>query len=124
MREQERRKDNRARTSIRFWYRMPWSREWHSARTEDIGLGGMSFVLPRGFCFRGLPIEVAVDVPKAAFRARGRVIKTRAGENGRVVSLSFATLPEHLRGKVRAFVDRFRVVDAQPAPASRMVFSL
>lgn len=121
MTAQNRRKDGRTHTSIRFWYRMPWSRRWNSASTEDISVGGLSFVLPSGVCFKGLPIEVAVEVPAAAFRSRARVVNTRTDASGRKVGLSFSELPGHLRDKLRTYVDRFRLPDNA---AARPVFSL
>lgn len=123
MREPNRRKETRARTSIRFWYRMPWSRVWHAARTKDISLGGLSFELPSGLCFKGLPIEVAVDVPSAAFRSRTHVVRTRSEEEaGRTVAVRFKNLPTHLRDKMRSFVDRFASSDNN-GPA-KMVFAI
>lgn len=108
---QERRKDARAKGSIRFWYRMPWSRVWHASRTMDISVGGMSFQLPQGLCIKGLPVEVAVELPSAAFRSGTRVVNVRKGENGREVGLRFKDLPTALRDRLKTCLDRMRLVD-------------
>lgn len=121
MNQTERRKNERASAVVRFWYRMPWSREWRLAHTSDIGAGGLSFTLPAGLTFRGLPVEVAVDVPKAAFRTKGRVVSTRkADEGGRVVALSFTSLPQALGARVAAFVSRIRLIGS--SNGSRMIY--
>lgn len=123
MSQTERRKNDRASAVVRFWYRMPWSREWRLAHTADIGPGGLSFTLSAGLCFRGLPIEVAVDVPKAAFRTKGRVVSTRKAEaGGRVVALSFTPLPQALGARVCAFVNRIRLIGTTDRP--RVVYGV
>ena len=121
MTQPNRRKEPRAKASIRFWYRMPWSRVWHSARTQDLGPGGLSFQLPKGFCFKGLPIEVAVDVPTAAFRSRTKVVRTTKDESGRQVGVRFVDLPQHLREKLGNYIDRLRRINVT---GLRRVFSL
>lgn len=121
MSQTERRKNERASATVRFWYRLPWSREWRLAHTADIGPGGLSFNLPAGLCFSGLPIEVAVDVPKAAFRTKGRVVSTRkTDDGGRLVALSFTSLPQALVARVASFVNRFRLIGSSSRP--RLVY--
>lgn len=110
--EADRREHLRARTAVALWYRLPWSRAWQSAVTHDLSAQGLSFKLTQGLCFRGLPVEVAVDVPSAAFRVRGRVLRTHRVTGGqRIVSLSLSSLSGHVRTRVAAFVRRARRQD-------------
>lgn len=118
MTQANRRKDARARASIRFWYRMPWSRAWQSAKTVDFSLGGLSFVMPEGFCLKGLPVEVAVDVPAAAFRSHTRVARVTRGERGRRVGLRFTDVPAHIREKLNGYVERQRSIQVRHASSS------
>lgn len=111
VREIDRRTHHRATTAVRFWYRLPWSGRWQTARTCDLSQGGLSFVLQSGLCFKGLPIEVAVEVPSAAFRVRARVVATRTSADGaRVVSVSFTRLSGSLGARLGQFVHRARSV--------------
>lgn len=78
-------------------YRLPWSARWRTATTRDISAGGVSFVVPQALLLSGLPVEVEVDFPIAAFRSRARVARTRRTAAGREIGLAFTRLPEEAR---------------------------
>jgi c-di-GMP-binding flagellar brake protein YcgR len=97
MTQRKTREHLRINRAFSFRYRLPWSRTWHVARTRDISAGGMSFETSGGLWPAGLKMEVEVDFPVASFRAQVRVARTRRGQAGREVGVSFKRLDEEAR---------------------------
>lgn len=92
---------------------MPWSRAWRGACTRDISASGLSFSIPSGLCFRGQPVEVAVDIPAAAFRVNTRVARIARIDGRRDVGLRFNDLSRRLREKLRFHIRRMRYIDTR-----------
>jgi c-di-GMP-binding flagellar brake protein YcgR len=94
----------RVRRSFHLKYRMPWSRTWQRARTQDISASGLSFVMPRGIALKGLPVEIEVDCAVASFRSTARVARTRSTVEGREIGLAFGPVPSEAREKIERYL--------------------
>jgi len=101
----------RIQKSFQVRYRLPWSSRWEQASTRDISAGGISFTVPRGFFFSGLPVEIEVDFPIASFRTRGRVARQRRSAAGREVGVSFGGL----KAEIRESLSRYAYLCARSA---------
>jgi hypothetical protein len=86
-----------------LWYRLPWSRQWHQAETRDISAGGLSFSIPGWLWWMGLTIDVEIQLPDTAFRARARVARTRFFARLREIGVAFVEIPRYAIEDMRRF---------------------
>lgn len=94
----------RVQRSFSVKYRMPWSTRWQTASTRDISASGLSFILPRGLCLPGLPVEIEVEAPVASFRAKAQIARTRKTANGREVGLRFGAVNAEAHQKLERYL--------------------
>lgn len=85
-------------------YRLPWWRRWRCTVSRDISATGVSFVLPHGLCWSGLPVEVEVESPVATFRSSARIARVHRTDNGREVGVEFKSIPEEARARLALYI--------------------
>ncbi|NDD30286.1 MAG: PilZ domain-containing protein [Proteobacteria bacterium] len=94
----------RVRRSFSVKYRMPWSNRWQTASTRDVSASGLSFILPKGLCMAGLPVEIEVDSPVASFRSKARVARTRRTPQGKEIGIAFGAVNAEAKQKLERYL--------------------